>query len=133
MRVARPRRRQRAWRRSAPRISSGGDFSGRVPVVFNIYVGNIAFDTSESDIHELFSQHGEVERVNLITDRETGRPRGFGFVEMQDDNAGRTAIEAINGAEFGGRQLKVNEAKPRAARPAGGGGGGGGDGGRERW
>ena len=99
--------------------------------MFNIYVGNISFDTTESDLHELFSQHGDVERVNLITDRETGRPRGFGFVEMQDDNAGRAAIEATNGVEFGGRELKVNEAKPRAARPAGGGGGGGGR--RESW
>jgi RNA recognition motif-containing protein len=89
--------------------------------MINIYVGNLSFDTTESELHELFSQHGEVERVSLITDRETGRPRGFGFVEMRDEAAGRAAISALDGAEVGGRSLKVNEARPR-----GGGGGGGG-------
>ena len=93
--------------------------------MINIYVGNMPFDTTESNIHDLFSAHGEVDRVSIITDRETGRPRGFGFVEMQDDNAGRDAIEALNGTEIGGRTLTVNEAKPRAPR--------GGGGRRERW
>ena len=100
--------------------------------MFNIYVGNLSFDTTESAIHDLFSTHGEVERVNVITDRDTGRPRGFCFVEMRDENAGREAIEALNGTEVGGRTLTVNEAKPRAPR-GGGGGGGGGGGRRDRW
>jgi cold-inducible RNA-binding protein len=103
--------------------------------MFNIYVGNLPFDTTESEIHDLFSAHGEVERVQIITDRDTGRPRGFCFVEMTDENAGRNAIEALNGTELGGRSLTVNEAKPRAPRGGGGGGGRGGGGGgrRERW
>lgn len=87
--------------------------------MFNIYVGNLSFDAAESEVHELFSQYGEVERVNLITDRDTGRPRGFGFVEMRDDSAGRAAIEALNGHELGGRQLTVNEARPRESRGGG--------------
>ena len=100
--------------------------------MFNIYVGNLPFDTTESEIHDLFSAHGEVERVNIITDRDTGRPRGFCFVEMRDEVSGRNAIEALNGVEHGGRELTVNEAKPRAPR-GGGGGGGGGGGRRDRW
>jgi len=102
-----------------------------------IYVGNLSFDTTESEIRELFGQHGDVVDVHLPTDRETGRPRGFGFVEMPDDSAAQTAINEINGMEFGGRQLNVNEARPRQDRPRGGGGGGqrGGSGGgrRNRW
>jgi len=91
-----------------------------------LYVGNLNFDTSSSEVSELFSQHGEVVDVKLPTDRETGRPRGFGFVEMGDEQAGRNAIQALDGMEFGGRQLKVNEAKPREDRGGGGGGGRGG-------
>ncbi len=87
--------------------------------MYNIYVGNLSFDATESEIHELFSKYGEVERVNIITDRDTGRPRGFGFVEMRNDSAGREAIEALNGAELGGRHLTVNEAKPRPDRGGG--------------
>lgn len=90
--------------------------------MFNIYVGNLPFSTTETELQELFSQHGEVERVSLISDRETGRPRGFGFVEMRDDDAGREAIKALDGQEIGGRQLRVNEAKPRGERDGGGGG-----------
>ncbi len=92
--------------------------------MLNIYVGNLSFNTTESELSELFGQHGDVEKVNLITDRDTGRPRGFGFVEMRDDTAGRAAIEALNGVDFGGRALTVNEAKPRKPRTGGGGGGG---------
>jgi len=91
--------------------------------MFNIYVGNLSYDTTESEIHELFGAHGQVERVHIVTDRDTGRPRGFGFVEMSDENAGRAAIDALNGTEVGGRTLTVNEAKPRAPRGGGGGGG----------
>ncbi len=93
-----------------------------------IYVGNLSFDTTESEVNELFSSHGEVVDVALITDRDTGRPRGFGFVEMRDDQAARNAIAAIDGVELGGRQLKVNEARARNDR-----GGGGGGGQRKRW
>lgn len=89
-----------------------------------IYVGNLNYRTQEQDLHSLFSEHGEVQEVAIINDRETGRSRGFAFVTMPDDNAGREAIEAINGQEFEGRSLTVNEAKPRASS-----GGGGGD----RW
>jgi RNA recognition motif-containing protein len=96
--------------------------------MFNIYVGNISFDSTEDDIRGLFEPHGEVLKVSLITDRDTGRPRGFGFVEMANANEGRAAIEQLNGQEVGGRALNVNEAKPRPAR-----GGGGGGGRRDRW
>ena len=85
--------------------------------MFNIYVGNLSFDATEDEVRGLFEEHGEVIRVNLITDRATGRPRGFGFVEMADPNAGRTAIEQINGREVGGRSLTVNEMGDR--KPAG--------------
>ena len=107
-----------------------------------IYVGNLPFTASEADVRTLFSQHGTVESVSLPTDRETGRPRGFGFVEMSQADAAR-AIQSLNGHEMGGRQLRVNEAqdKPRTGgggRPGGGGGGfrggnSGGGGGRDRW
>lgn len=96
--------------------------------MINIYVGNISFNTEESDLQQLFSEHGEVAEVQIITDRQTGRSRGFGFVKMTDDNAGRAAIDALNGQEFGGRVLTVNEARPRADRGSGSGsnrGGGG--------
>ena len=98
--------------------------------MFRIYVGNLSFQTDEQGLNDLFAQHGAVNSVAIITDRETGRSRGFGFVEMADEGEGRAAIEAINGMEIAGRTLTVNEAKPRA--PRGGGGGGGGYGGRDR-
>ena len=91
-----------------------------------IYVGNLPYDTSEGALQELFGEFGEVASVSLIMDRETGRPRGFGFVEMSDDAAARRALEELNGKDFGGRPLTVNEAKPRE----GGGGRGGFGGGR---
>ena len=80
-----------------------------------LYVGNLPFSSSESDLRTLFSNHGEVQSVALIMDRETGRPRGFGFVEMDDDGA-RAAMEALDGRDFQGRSLKVNEAQERAPR-----------------
>ena len=94
-----------------------------------IYVGNLPFSASEDQVRDLFSAHGDVTSVAIITDRETGRPRGFGFVEME--SGAEAAIETLNGTEMDGRDLNVNEAKPREDR--GGGGGGGGGGGRDRW
>ncbi len=94
--------------------------------MLNIYVGNLPFSATESEIEALFGEYGQVERVSLISDRETGRPRGFGFVEMVDAQEGRNAIENVNGVELGGRTLTVNEARPREPRGGGGGGGGGG-------
>lgn len=82
----------------------------------SIYVGNIPFSATENDLRDLFAQHGEVVSVKFIEDRETGRFRGFGFVEMEDADA-LAAIEALDGADMAGRPLKVNEAKPRAPRP----------------
>ena len=97
-----------------------------------IYVGNLPFSATEEAVRALFSQHGTVESVSLINDRETGRPRGFGFVEMPRADA-QKAIQSLNGYEMGGRPLKVNEAQDK---PRGGGGGGGGHrggGGGGRW
>ncbi|MCD4757513.1 MAG: RNA-binding protein [Arcobacteraceae bacterium] len=82
-----------------------------------IYVGNMNYRTTEEDINKLFSQYGEVESVKLISDRETGRAKGFGFVTMNDDSAAKEAIEALNEKEFEGRSLRINEAKPREERP----------------
>ncbi|MBN1140018.1 MAG: RNA-binding protein [Anaerolineae bacterium] len=89
----------------------------------NIYVGNMSFDTSEDRLREVFGAHGEVTSVNVITDRDTGRPRGFAFVEMATDQAANAAIAALNGQELDGRALKVNEAKPREPRSDDRGGG----------
>src|SRR5436190_23738316 len=97
----------------------------------NLYVGNLAFGTTSDDLREAFAQFGTVARAQIVTDRETGRSRGFGFVEMED--GADEAVAKMNGANFQGRTLTVNEAKPREPRPAGGGGyGGGGGGGRGR-
>jgi RNA recognition motif-containing protein len=82
-----------------------------------IYVGNMNYRTTEEDINKLFSQYGEVESVKLISDRETGRAKGFGFVTMNNDSAAKEAIEALNEKEFEGRSLRINEAKPREERP----------------
>jgi cold-inducible RNA-binding protein len=90
----------------------------------NLYVGNMAFSTTEDQLREAFSQYGTVTKVQLIMDRETGRPRGFAFVEMSD--GGDQAIAALNGTQLDGRTLTVNEAKPREDRGGGGGYGGGG-------
>jgi RNA recognition motif-containing protein len=79
----------------------------------NIYVGNLPFSTAGADLEELFGEYGQVDSASVISDRETGRSRGFGFVEMADDNAARKAIEELDGADFDGRNLRVNEARPR--------------------
>jgi len=80
----------------------------------NIFVGNLSFNSSEQDIRTLFEAYGAVDRVNIVTDRETGQPRGFGFVEMSNNAEGDRAIAAVNGHEIGGRALNVNEAKPKS-------------------
>jgi len=98
-----------------------------------IFVGNMSFDTSEDGLRAAFAAHGNVEDVAVITDRDTGRPRGFAFVTMPD-SAARDAIEALNGTDLDGRTLNVNEARPKTDRGGrGGGGGGGGGGGRRDW
>ena len=97
-----------------------------------LYVGNMSFNTTEASLEALFSNYGEIQEVAVVTDRDTGRPRGFGFVTM-DDDAAKAAIEALNGNEFEGRALTVNEAKPRESRGGSRGGGGGGGGRRDRW
>ncbi len=84
--------------------------------MFRIYVGNISFNTTEDGLRELFGQHGEVSSVAIITDRETGRSRGFGFVEMPNEDEGRAAIAALDGQDLDDRKLTVNEARPRAPR-----------------
>jgi cold-inducible RNA-binding protein len=90
----------------------------------NIFVGNLSFKTTEHDIRGLFERHGAVDRVNVVTDRDSGQPRGFAFVEMHDDSEGERAIAALNGTDVDGRTLNINEARPKTA---GGGGGGGRD------
>ena len=100
----------------------------------NIYVGNLSYEATEDDLREAFSAHGAVTSVNVITDRETGRSRGFAFVEMADKAESEAAIEAVNLQQIAGRAVTVNEAKPREDRGGrGGGGGGGGGGGRRRY
>ena len=91
----------------------------------NIYVGNLSFDATEADLQQAFGEFGEVASVNIITDRETGRPRGFAFVEMRDSESGKQAIEGLNEKPIAGRSVTVNEARPRENR--------GGGGGRGRW
>ena len=93
-----------------------------------LYVGNMSFNTTEEALEGLFSNYGEVKEVAIVNDRETGRPRGFAFVTMADAEAGKAAIEALNGQEFEGRSLNINEARPRENRGGGYGGGGG-----KRW
>ena len=97
----------------------------------NIYVGNLSFGATEDSVRSLFETHGTVTRVNICTDRDTGQPRGFGFVEMANDAEGEKAIAAVNGIDLDGRTLSVNEARPKTERSGGGGGGGGY--GRKRW
>lgn len=82
----------------------------------NLYVGNLSYDISEDQLRKAFEEHGEVRSVRLIMDRETGRPRGFGFVEMADQSSGMNAIDTMNGQELAGRRLVVNEARPKASR-----------------
>jgi len=103
----------------------------------NIYVGNLSFDETEASLETAFAAHGEVTSARIITDRETGRSRGFGFVEMSDQAQAQAAIAALNGTNLNGRDLTVNEARPRedrgGSRGGFGGGGGGGGGGGRRW
>ncbi len=100
----------------------------------NIFVGNLSFQTTQDELVAAFSQYGNVERVNIVTDRDTGQPRGFAFVEMTERRDAETAISQLNGAELNGRAMNVNEARPKpqggggggyGGRPGGGGGGGG--------
>src|ERR1700730_4332284 len=91
----------------------------------NIYVGNLVWDATPDDLLALFQEHGKVTRAQVIMDRETGRSRGFGFVEMENDVEADTAVNALNGVDFRGRPLTVNEAKPREDRGGAGGGGSG--------
>ena len=107
-----------------------------------IYVGNLSFRTTQQELEDLFTNYGNVQEAAVVTDRETGRSRGFGFVTMPEDGEASAAIEALNGTEIEGRTLTVNEARPKTDRPRGGGGGGGGGGyggggggggGRDRW
>ena len=86
----------------------------------NIFVGNLSFNTSEDELRQIFETYGQVERVSILTDRETGRSRGFGFVEMTNPEEGEKAIAGLNGSQFGGRTINVNEARPKAERPGGG-------------
>jgi len=95
-----------------------------------LYVGNLSYNVDSSQLEQLFSAHGTVQSAEIISDRETGRSKGFGFVQMDTEDAAKAAIAALNGTEHDGRALTVNEAKPREERPRGGGGGGGGGGGR---
>lgn len=95
----------------------------------NIYVGNLSFKTEEPDLRAAFAAHGEVDTVNIISDRETGRSRGFAFVEMPNDEEAQAAMDALNEKDLDGRNLKVNKAKPRTERRGGGGRGRGGGGG----
>lgn len=101
----------------------------------NVYVGNLSYDMSEDDLRAEFSPFGEVDSARIISDRDTGRSKGFGFVEMPNDDEARKAMDALNGKDVGGRQLKVNEARPKEDRPrrTGGFGGGRGGGGGGRW
>jgi cold-inducible RNA-binding protein len=105
--------------------------------VKNIFVGNLSFGATEDAVRSLFETYGTVDRVNVVTDRDTGRARGFGFVEMSNDAEGEKAIAGLNGRELDGRALNINEARPKEERSGGGGGGyrsnGGGGGQRQRW
>jgi cold-inducible RNA-binding protein len=101
----------------------------------NIFVGNLSYQTTQDDLYAAFAHYGAVERVNIVTDRDTGQPRGFAFVEMTESRDAETAISQLNGAELNGRALNVNEARPKpdsGARYGNRGGGGGGDRGRSR-
>ena len=98
----------------------------------NIFVGNLDFNTSEDELRRLFEAYGQVDRVSIMTDRDTGRSRGFGFVEMTNSEEGDKAIAALNGTQLGGRTLNVNEARPKPERGAAAGGRGRDRGGRGR-
>ena len=102
----------------------------------NIFVGNLSFNTNEDELRQIFEAYGQVERVSILTDRDTGRSRGFGFVEMASNEDGEKAIAALNGSQLSGRTINVNEARPKTERGGGDRGGdrgGRGGGRRERW
>jgi RNA recognition motif-containing protein len=117
---------------SKGRIPTVFDPDGRKLTAMKIYVGNLAYRTTDDDLRQEFEKYGSVGQVDIITDRETGRSKGFGFVEMLDNDQANAAIQALDGQTVGDRTLKVNEARPKAPRPSGGGGFGGGGGGRSR-
>ncbi len=96
----------------------------------NIYVGNLPYNVTDDELREAFGSYGEVVSINVIKDKFSGESRGFGFVEMSNDDEAQSAIDGLNGSEFGGRNLKVNQARPREDRSNRGGGGGGG---RRSW
>ena len=96
----------------------------------NIFVGNLSFGVTEETLRSLFETHGTVSRANIVTDRDTGQPRGFGFIEMTNDGEAEKAIASLNGVDLAGRTLNVNEARPKTERSGSGGGGGFG---RKRW
>ena len=110
------------------RVAVGQKSCGPTTINMNnkLYVGNLSFNTTENDLHDAFAAHGTVTEANLMVDRESGRPRGFGFVTMSSDAEAQNAMTALNGAQLDGRPLTVNIARPREERSGGGGGGGGG-------
>jgi len=99
----------------------------------NIFVGNLSFTATEDAVRSMFEAYGTVERVSIVTDRDTGQPKGFGFVEMTGDAEAERAISALSGTELNGRALTINEARPKAERTGGGGGGYGGGRRNNRW
>ena len=99
----------------------------------NIFVGNLSFGATEGAVRSMFETYGTVDRVSIVTDRDTGQARGFGFVEMGNDGEGQKAIAGLNGRDLDGRALNVNEARPKTERSFGGGGGGGRGRGEKRW
>ncbi|HUA14713.1 MAG TPA: RNA-binding protein [Verrucomicrobiae bacterium] len=111
-------------------LSSHSNSSMQRQGVKNIFVGNLSFNTNEDELRQAFEAYGQVDRVSIMTDRDTGRSRGFGFVEMANNDDGEKAIAALNGAQLSGRTINVNEARPKNDRFGGGGGGGRDRGGR---
>lgn len=99
----------------------------------NIFVGNLSFGATEQSVRSLFESYGIVDRVSIVTDRDTGQPRGFGFVEMSDDSSAEKAIAALNGQDLDGRAMNVNEARPKVSSGGGGRSSSGGGFGRKRW
>ena len=109
-----------------------GAVRNRVSMSAKLFVGNLSFNATENQLQDLFAAHGNVIEVDLIMDKFSGRPRGFAFITMENKEGADAAVQALNGKEFEGRALTVNEARPREERPRGGGGGGGGGYGRDR-
>ncbi len=107
------------------RMSGFADESKEPVMSTKLYVGNLSYGMTDQSLEQLFLEHGEVRSAQVVTDRDTGRSKGFGFVEMSDSRAAQVAITALNGQEVDGRALTVNEARPREERSGGGGGGGG--------